>query len=298
MPTVGTFTGRIALTGVICSSAICAGPATSALASTTARAAAVKGHVASYAYGSGARQKLTAYWYTGTATRPVIVMIHGGYWVEGSRSSWDTQARWWAGHGFSVVTMNYHYATQAHWATQRSDVLKVLTWIRRHANGIRGNAKKIVLMGSSAGGQMAVTTGTYGCGGCRVRGVVALSPVANPYSSWKIGHNSSVSNRKKLATTAVRLAGCTPRRSHKTCWNRWIDMAARYRASSSDAPMLLYHSQHDLVPSSQSKGLASALHNKGVAATVRVVPGKKHGGGILGMTGVRSTVLGWIRART
>jgi len=289
---VGTITGRIALAGAICSGAICAGTAG------PAAAAPAKGHVKSYAYGSGTRQNLTAYWYTGTGTHPVVLMIHGGYWVEGSRSNWDSEARWWAARGFTVVAMDYHYATQARWATQRSDVLKALTWIRKHAKTISANAKKIVLLGSSAGGQLAVTTGTYGCGGCRVRGVVALSPVANPYSSWQLGHTSSTASRKKLARTAVQLAGCTPHRSNKPCWNRWVDMAARYRASANDAPVLLYHSKNDLVPASQSKGLASALHAKGVKATVRVVPGKKHGGAILKMTGVRTRVLSWVRART
>lgn len=291
MPTVGTHT-RIALTGVICSGAICAGLAA------PASAAAATAHEASYAYGSGTRQNLTAYWYTGTAARPVILMIHGGYWVEGSKDSWKTQARWWSGKGFAVVAMNYHYATQAHWATQRTDVLKALTWIRDHAKGLNANTKKIVLMGSSAGGQLAVSTGAYGCGGCRVRGVVGLSPVANPYSSWKLGHASTSPTRKKLADTAVKLAACTPRKSNKPCWNRWVDMAARYHAGSNDAPMLLYHSKNDLVPASESQGLATSLHKKGVAATVRVVPGKKHGGGILGVSGVRTQVLNWIRSRT
>jgi acetyl esterase/lipase len=299
---VGTFTGRIALTGVICSSAICAGVAGTANAAVAAPAApaavrAVKGHITSYDYGSGTRQNLTAYWYTGTATaRPVIVMVHGGYWIEGSKSSWDSQARWWAGHGFAVVAMNYHYATQARWSAQRTDVSKALTWVRAHARGLNANTKKIILMGASAGGQMAVSAGAYGCGGCRVRGVVALSPVANPWSSWSIGHNASGS-RKKLANAAVTLAGCTPRKSNKACWNRWVDMAARYHASSDDAPMLIYHSQHDLVPASQSKGLASAMHAKGVGVTVRVVSGKKHGGGILGVSGVRSQIYTWIRTR-
>lgn len=303
MPTVGTFTGRLALTGVICSTAMCAGVtgAADAAAGTSVAAPAaarLTGHIASYAYGSGTRQNLTAYWYTGTsAARPVIVMVHGGYWIEGSKAGWDGQARWWASKGFVVVAMNYHYATQARWSTQRSDVLKALTWVRGHAGTLRADAKRIVLLGASAGGQLAVSAGAYGCGGCRVRGVVALSPVANPYSSWSIGHTASSGSHKKLADAAVRLAGCTPRKSNKTCWNRWVDMAARYHASASDAPMLLYHSKNDLVPASQSQGLAGALHAEGVPATVRVIAGKKHGGGILGVTGVRSQIYSWIRSR-
>ena len=309
MPSVGSRTRRIALlTGVVCSGALCAGltgparpagaAASTATTATAARAAAPQRHIATYAYGSGTRQNLTAYWYTGVSSRrPVLVMVHGGYWIEGSKASWDSQARWWAAHGFAVVAMNYHYATQAHWATQRSDVLKALSWVHGHANALRANASKIVLIGSSAGGQMAVSVGAYGCGGCRVRGVVALSPVANPYSSWKIGHTQSGTKHKKLANAAVALAGCTPRKSHRTCWNRWVDMAARYHASSDDAPMLLYHSQHDLVPASESKGLASSLHKKGVPATLHVVSGKKHGGGILGLPGIRTQIRSWINTR-
>lgn len=308
MPSVGTHARGIALlTGVVCGAALCAGlagparPAGAAAATTTAvakRPAAPQRHIGTYRYGSGARQNLTAYWYTGVPRgRPVLVMVHGGYWTGGSKAGWDGQARWWSAHGFAVVTMNYHYATQARWATQRSDVLKVLSWVHGHAKGLRANASKIVLMGSSAGGQMAVSVGAYGCGGCRVRGVVALSPVANPYSSWKIGHRQSGTKRKKLANAAVTLAGCKPRKSHRTCWNRWVDMAARYHAGSGDAPMLMYHSKKDLVPASESAGLASSLHAEGVRATVRVVPGHKHGGGILGLPGIRTEIRTWINGR-
>jgi len=61
--------------------------------------------------------------------------------------------------------------------------------------------------------------------------------------------------------------------------------------------MLLYHSANDLVPATESTSLASALRTTGVPATVRVVAGRKHGGGLLAVRGVRADVLAWIRTR-
>ena len=261
--------------------------------------ASAKPHVRPYTYGVLPQQKLTAYWYDDVSRpRPVVVMVHGGYWDHGARSEFYRQGLWWARQGFVVVAMDYRYSTRARWPAQRTDVLDVLRWVRGHAGDLHADAHRMVLLGSSSGGQLAVATGTYGCGGCRVRGVVGLSPVAEPLRSYLTGLAPDAQNRRRrLATGAVRLAGCTPSPVDAVCRNQWIDMTAQYQASTADPPMLLIHSKHDLVPARQSRELRAALGAHQVRARVVVVPGKRHGSGLFKVAGVRATVLAWIRAR-
>ncbi|UQT58137.1 alpha/beta hydrolase [Streptomyces durmitorensis] len=241
-----------------------------------------------FSYGGHARQNITVY--GDRSARPALMILHGGSWVRDT--DWSARARWFAARGFTVYDTDYRLATDAAWPAQRDDVLAALRWVKR-----RGGSAPLVL-GSSAGGHLAVSAGAYGAGRKRVRGVVALSPVASPYRAWKDGGMPAASSpQRKLRGTAELLAGCVPDRAAGRCWKKWVDLVAKSHASGKDdAPLFLTHSAADFVPVAHSTDLAHAQTVAGLRdATVRIEQGTAHGGELLRNPGFAQAVLRWLR---
>ncbi|MEU7583338.1 alpha/beta hydrolase [Streptomyces sp. NPDC041068] len=240
-----------------------------------------------FSYGDHARQNITVYGDGG----PALVILHGGYWSKDT--DWSGWARWFAARGFTVYDTDYRLTSDAVWPAQRDDVRAALRWVKRREGGERP-----LVLGSSAGGHLALQAGAYGKGRSRVRGVVALSPVAVPYRAWTDGAAPGASaERRALRRAAQRLAGCSPDRGALRCWERWGDLAVTSHASGADdAPLLLIHSAGDFVPPVHSAELAAAQGRAGLGdVTVRTVRGSAHGAPLLKAPGMAQSVLRWLR---
>ncbi|MER6091738.1 alpha/beta hydrolase [Streptomyces bluensis] len=263
---------------------------------------------ATYSYGSHERQKLDAYWNASGTEQPGIVVLHGGYWYEDT--GWATWSRTFADSGYAVFSVDYRLNFDAAWPAQRTDALSALDWIKEHAADFDLDPERIVILGSSAGGQIATAVATYGSGADRVRGVVGLSPVASPYRAWNDGNPAAASTQqRKLRDNASILARCYPDPAdtdtsmHASCWDTWKDMVVKNRASgSNDAPMYLIHSEGDFVPVQHSLDLEAdeeVEHDMPLdGVTVETVPGSAHGGGLLDETVMADKVMAWIAGKT
>uniref|UniRef100_UPI0015EFC87F alpha/beta hydrolase n=1 Tax=Streptomyces albidus (ex Kaewkla and Franco 2022) TaxID=722709 RepID=UPI0015EFC87F len=130
-----------------------------------------------YSYGSGPRQQLVAFRdrtrpLEGGVRRPAVVVLHGGFWFQDRSSGWDAWAQRIADSGATVFDVDYRRNVDASWPAQRSDVLRALHWIRHRSGAFGVDPQRIVLLGSSAGGQLATSVGTYGAGRQHVAGVI------------------------------------------------------------------------------------------------------------------------------
>ena len=108
--------------------------------------------------------------------RPCVVVIHGGSWVSGNRLDDGTKRwlnDWLAGLGYAVASIDYRLSPQFKWPAQRDDLLAAIRFLREHATGLGIDADRLVLLGRSAGGQMA-TAAAYAEVIPGVRGVVDL----------------------------------------------------------------------------------------------------------------------------
>lgn len=250
-----------------------------------------------HAYGTHPRQRLDAYHRPGGAPKPALVIVHGGYWYGGDKGDWAATARWFVDRGYAVFSVNYRYDSQAGWKAQRDDVRSAILWVRSHASRFGVAPDRIVALGSSAGGHLVATLGTYGRGTGLLRGAVALSPPADPYRAYNDGQaNGASGTRVKLRDNAVLLTRCHPDPKNAACWNRWKDAAAKYRAGAGDTPMYLLHSRDEFVGPAHSAQLCSALTAAHVSCTAEVVEGTRHAGSIFSASGTREKVLKWLRA--
>jgi acetyl esterase/lipase len=94
----------------------------------------------------------------GRSPRPCVIVIHGGSWVSGNRLD-DGTTRWlndWlAGLGYMVASIDYRLSPQFKWPAQRDDLLAAIRFLRDHAAALGIDGDRLVLLGRSAGGQMA-----------------------------------------------------------------------------------------------------------------------------------------------
>ncbi|WP_241835861.1 MULTISPECIES: alpha/beta hydrolase [unclassified Streptomyces] len=267
----------------------------------------VKADAATQQYGTHPRQSLNITWNPSPAPRPVVILITGGYWY--THASWGTWEKQFADQGFQVFAMKYRLNTDAAWPAQRDDVAGAVKWVRDNAEQYDADPDNILLVGSSAGGQMATDAATRGTNALGLKGIVALSPVASPYRAWQDGNTSTVDKIRKLRDNSTLLARCYPDPADNStanremgCWDTWRDMESKNAASKGDAPMLLVHSDGDFVPPAHSTELEAAAKAAGVPASdvsTRIVTGSTtHGVSLLSTPGMSETVVSWLKART
>lgn len=85
---------------------------------------------------------------------PVMISIHGGGWVYGTKETYQYYGMGMAQNGFAFVNFNYQLAPRVHYPTQLEEVDRVMHWVVEHADHYDLDMNNVVLIGDSAGGQM------------------------------------------------------------------------------------------------------------------------------------------------
>jgi acetyl esterase/lipase len=108
-----------------------------------------------YAEPKNERQQLDVYAPTEGKKLPVVVWIHRGGWQAGDKSDVQKKPRAFADRGFVFVSVNYRLLPKATIKQMAQDVAKAIRWIHDHARDYGGDPDKILVMGHSAGAQLA-----------------------------------------------------------------------------------------------------------------------------------------------
>ena len=92
---------------------------------------------------------------------PVIVYIHGGGFMTGTKTETAADLRWFADRGWLVVSVEYRLFGPGNptWDKAPDDVACALVWTARNAARLGGDPARIVLLGDSAGGNLAINAG-------------------------------------------------------------------------------------------------------------------------------------------
>jgi acetyl esterase/lipase len=98
--------------------------------------------------------------------RPAIVVIHGGGWIEGSRTSFSRPQERRPGHifefaklGFVAVSIDYRLAKEAPFPAAIEDCKCAVRWLRANSDKYQINPERIGAWGGSAGGHLALMLG-------------------------------------------------------------------------------------------------------------------------------------------
>ena len=104
----------------------------------------------------GKNSLLDVYYPMGTQNPlPTIVSIHGGGYVYGSKEIYRRYGMDMARRGFAFVNFNYRLAPKWRFPTPLWDTNAVMEWICKNAQRYHLDPSRIILVGDSAGAQLA-----------------------------------------------------------------------------------------------------------------------------------------------
>lgn len=129
---------------------------------------------------------------------PVLVAVHGGGFYQGSRKFGAANLRWFADHGWTVISVDYRLARDDRptWDLATRDVECALAWTAAHAGELRIDLNRLTLSGGSAGGTLAMTAGYLAnagrvksdCGPSlpRIAAITVKAPLIDFAGSWDL----------------------------------------------------------------------------------------------------------------
>lgn len=145
------------------------------------------------AYGEGARRMLDIYTPANASGAPVVVFFYGGSWNSGERADYEFVGQSLASRGIVVVIPDYRLYPEVRYPAFLDDTAQAVAWTAKHVGDYGGDAKRLFVMGHSAGGYNAAMIaldgrwlGKQGMSPAILRGWIGLAgpydfiPIANP----------------------------------------------------------------------------------------------------------------------
>lgn len=226
-----------------------------------------------YCRSGGAEQKLDAYWRKGARGAPIVLYIHGGGWVGGTKARRAPFVRYLE-KGYTVFSVEYRMAKESKAPTAVEDCRCALRWVGNNGKKFGGNPKKMIVTGNSAGGHLALMTGML-LPSDRFDGpgpppkVRPPAAIINIYGITDVGDVLAANPRK----WALEWVAEGPER---------MDLARRVSpltyVRKGLPPILTIHGDKDpTVPYEHGVRLDRALHEIGSATELVTVPGGGHG---------------------
>ncbi len=216
-------------------------------------------------------------------TYPTVIYIHGGGWLEGGLGEGKTLNRYLASQGYVFIDVAYRYSgpeegVENFYPTPLSDIQCAIGYVRAHADTLKLDPDRMVLMGRSAGGTMALLTAYRGPGfvesTCEtdgeytVQGIVALyTPIDTEV--W-VDHGKD--NIAKMTT------GYLGPLDAPNIQELYEESSPGRHATPDSQPTLLIDGGRDLaVPSEHHDIMYAALQDEGILSARLQVPWGTHG---------------------
>jgi acetyl esterase/lipase len=211
----------------------------------------------------GVKLTLDAYVPAG-GPHPAVLLVHGGGWDHGDKSSYVEIARTLAAHGFVAFAANYRLAPPGgtwHFPAPVEDLQAAMSWIRAHADEYRVDVRHVGALGDSAGANLALMLGVSGKPGAdRADAVVSWSGPTDFTTLEDV--NGSFAN----------YLGC----ALSSCPKTWAAASPLSLVAAGAAPVFLANSTDEIVDVGQATVYAEALGRVDVPSEVMILAGSRH----------------------
>ena len=202
---------------------------------------------------------------------PVVFWIHGGGWQTGDKSDVQIKPQFFMDHGFVFVSTNYRLLPIVDMATIVRDIAKSLRWVHDHIAEHGGDPTRLVIMGHSAGAQLAALICTddryLKAEGLSLAGVKGCVPVD--------GDTYDVPAIVETGETRRRVHGLPqPKLGHREKFgndpakHRDFSAVTHIAKDKSIPPFLILYVADHPDTSAQAQRLGSVLKENGIPATL------------------------------
>jgi acetyl esterase/lipase len=188
------------------------------------------------------------------AQTPVILLIHGGSWLEGNKQDTRGLAEIFSENKFAVVNINYQLANDSiNFESINEDINKAIDFIRSKSVEFYVAKDKLILMGHSAGGHLALLTAFKNDPNRNVKAVVSLAGPTNLGNSFYLNGNIASGLATYIGDSYIN----QPQKYYLNSPINYVD--------ASGPPVYILHGSNDLfIDINDSRQLAGKLDSLGV----------------------------------
>jgi acetyl esterase/lipase len=197
------------------------------------------------------------------------MQIYGGSWQTGAPTSQEWFSRHFAERGYLVVAIDYRHAPEWKWPEQIVDVRTALYWISNDSEKFGGDASRIVLVGRSAGAQLAMRL-AYQEGPSSIRGVVNYYGPVDLADGWQRPPQPDPADVRGILETFIGgTPGQKPEHYRHASPIAWVSKA-------SPPTLSLYGSRDHIVAARYGRMLDAALRKAGATSVLLELPWAEH----------------------
>lgn len=207
---------------------------------------------------------------SGVESRPVVMVIHGGGWTEGTKRDFPQLSQYLAARGYVVANIDYRLAPRWNFPAPQDDLRAAIRYLKNLETTHGVDPNRIALLGRSSGAQIALL-GAYTSTDPAIRGVVSMHGPA----AMRWGHVNPAKARVFDSTAALEDYLGGPPATHGAQY----DAAEPARFVTQDSPpTLIFQSLRDEHVAPFHADLVSArLIEEGVPHLVVRMPWATHG---------------------
>ncbi|MBD1385212.1 alpha/beta hydrolase [Mucilaginibacter rigui] len=221
-------------------------------------------------YGSDVEQTLDYYPARFAGKRPCVIVVHGGSWSSGDSKQLPELNSYLAAEGYNVASINYHLAPQYQSPVAVDDVDKVFIYLRKNAGKLNIDTGNFVLLGRSAGAQIALLS-AYNRPQNGLKGVVNFYGPADMVWGYSAPASKLVMDSRAVME---RYLGGT----YKAVPDKYIASSPIEFVNRQTVPTLIIHGDNDvLVSPIHSQKLDKKLQQNGIKHYYLNLPWATHG---------------------
>lgn len=206
---------------------------------------------------------------------PVVINIHGGGWNKGVKES-QTGFNTFFKAGFAVANIEYRLSGQATAPAAVEDARCALIYLIKNAKQLNIDVNRIVVMGGSAGGHLALMAGLLAndhrfdnnCSGVDNIKVAAIIDKYGITDVWDWAYGPNLTSKSATQWLGSKAKDETFAKS----------VSPIYYVAKNNPPVFIVHGDADpTVPYQQSVALHKKLQDAGVTTRFITIPGGLHG---------------------
>lgn len=202
--------------------------------------------------------------------RPLVLVVHGGSWAGGDSQQLPELNSKMAKWGYHVASINYRLAPTSHFPAPVEDVQKALRYLQGNAGLLSLDAFSTVLLGRSAGGQIALSA-AYTLHEQSVKGVVDFYGPTDMVWGYENPTNPLVLNSRKVMEDYL---GGTLSQLPK----QYIQSSATETVATKTPPTLMIYAENDpLVSPRHGNRLSAKLEAYQIPHYALYLPWATHG---------------------
>ena len=172
---------------------------------------------------------------------PCIVVIHGGSWREGDSQQLPKLNSYLANRGYNVASINYRKAPVYNNPAPIEDTRDAIDYITKNCKELKVDTSNFVLLGRSAGGQIALLS-AYTLHQKNIKGVVSIyAPADMVWGALTKGFKLVIDTDKVLGDYIGGNVNDVPDKYRLSSPYEFVD--------STSTPTLIIHGNHDCMVS-------------------------------------------------